>query len=63
MDAVAAAAEETTRLSWGLEFNLHTHPIPTEKPVGIPTESPRPQNQRNRLTVDEVIAESSTPLF
>ena len=24
-------------LPWGLNFNAHTHPIPTEKPVGIPT--------------------------
>jgi len=32
------------RLPWGLDFNPHTHPIPTEKPVGIPTESPYPQN-------------------
>ena len=31
-------------LPWGLNFNAHTHPIPTEKPVGIPTESPYPQN-------------------
>ena len=31
-------------LPWGLNFNPHTHPIPTEKPVGIPTESPYPQN-------------------
>ena len=27
-----------------LDFNSHTHHIPTEKPVGIPTESPYPQN-------------------
>ena len=27
-------------LPWGLNFNAHTHPIPTEKPVGIPTEKP-----------------------
>jgi len=26
-------------LPWGLNFNAHTHPIPTVKPVGIPTES------------------------
>jgi len=31
-------------LPWGLNFNAHTHPIPTEKPAGIPTESPYPQN-------------------
>jgi len=31
-------------LPWGLNFNAHTHPIPTVKPVGIPTESPYPQN-------------------
>jgi len=31
-------------LPWGLNFNPHTHPIPTEKPMGIPTESPYPQN-------------------
>ena len=24
-------------LPWGLNFNAHIHPIPTEKPVGIPT--------------------------
>ena len=31
-------------LPWGLNFNAHTHPIPTEKPVGIPisTESRNP---------------------
>jgi len=34
----------STGLPWGLNFNPHTHPIPTEKPVGIPTESPYPQN-------------------
>ena len=31
-------------LPWELNFNAHTHPIPTEKPVEIPTESPYPQN-------------------
>ena len=31
-------------MPWGLNFNAHPHPIPTEKPVGIPTESPYPQN-------------------
>jgi len=28
----------------GLDFNPHTHSVPTEKPVGISTESPSPQN-------------------
>jgi len=31
-------------LPWRLDFNPHTHPIPTEKPVGIPTVSPYLQN-------------------
>jgi len=29
-------------LPLGLDFNPHTRPIPTEKPVGIPAESPYP---------------------
>jgi len=28
----------------GLDFDPHAHPIPREKPVGIPTESSYPQN-------------------
>jgi len=36
--------QRQTGLPWGLNFNAHTHPIPSEKPVGIPTESPYPQN-------------------
>jgi len=31
-------------LPWELDFNFHTHPIPIENPVGIPTEFPYPQN-------------------
>jgi len=31
-------------LPWWLNFNAHTHPMSTEKPVGIPTESPYLQN-------------------
>jgi len=27
-------------LPWGRNFYPHTHPIPTENPVGIPTGSP-----------------------
>ena len=34
-------------LPWGWNFNAHTHPIPTEKPVGIPTESPYHTESRN----------------
>ena len=30
-------------MPWGLDFHPHTHPIPTEKPVGKPTESPYSQ--------------------
>ena len=33
-------------LPWGLDFNPNTHPMPTEKPVGIPTESTYPQNPK-----------------
>ena len=32
------------RAAVGIGFNPHTHLIPTEKPVGIPTESTYPQN-------------------
>ena len=35
---------ELAGLLWGLNFNPHAHPIPIEKPVGIPTESPYPHN-------------------
>jgi len=31
-------------LPWELDFNSHSHPIPTENFVGIPTEFPFPQN-------------------
>ena len=34
----------TTRLPFGLHFSPRTHPIPTEKPTGITTESVYPQN-------------------
>jgi len=34
-------------LPWGLDFNPHTHPIPTEKSCGNPTESPYPQKPQN----------------
>jgi len=33
-------------LPWGRNFYLHTHLIPTENPVGIPTGSPYPQNPK-----------------
>jgi len=33
-------------LPWGRNFYSHTHPIPTENPVGIPTGSPYPQNPK-----------------
>jgi len=33
-------------LPWGQNFYPHTHPIPTENPVGIPTGSPYPQNSK-----------------
>ena len=36
-------------LPWGFNFNAHTHPIPTEKPVGIPTEYPYAQNSEISL--------------
>ena len=34
-------------LPWGRNFYPHTHPIPAENPVGIPTGSPYPQNPQN----------------
>jgi len=37
-------------LPWGRNFYPHTHPIPTENPVGIPTGSPYPQNPTILLT-------------
>ena len=33
-------------LPWGRNFYHHTHPLPTENPVGIPTGSPYPQNPK-----------------
>jgi len=33
-------------LPWGRNFYPHTHSIPTENPVGIPTGSPYPQNPK-----------------
>jgi len=33
-------------LPWWRNFYPHTHPIPTENPVGIPTGSPDPQNPK-----------------
>ena len=38
------AAGNLSGLPWGWNFNAHTHPILTEKPVKIPTKSPYPQN-------------------
>jgi len=43
---VAKSLVIQTALPWGVNFNAHTHTIPTEKPVGIPTESPYPQNPK-----------------
>ena len=37
---------EFTGLPLGRNFYLHTHPIPTENPMGIPTGSPYPQNPK-----------------
>ena len=33
--------KDTYGLPWGWNFNAHTHPIPTEKPVGIPHRIPK----------------------
>jgi len=43
---VVTGAVEMPGLPSGLHFNVHTHPISTEKPVGIPTESLFPQNHK-----------------
>jgi len=42
-----APIAQNASLPWGLDFDPDTHLIPTEKPAGIPTESPCPQNPRN----------------
>ena len=36
-----------TGLPWRLEVNPHTHPIPTERPVGIPHKIHIPIEPRN----------------
>jgi len=38
-------------LPWGLDFNSHTNPIPTEKPVRIPTGSPYQQNPESSIPI------------
>jgi len=38
---------QSTGLPWRRNFYSHTHPIPTENPVGIPTGSPIPTEPQN----------------
>jgi len=46
MVAGTNATDQLPGLPWGRNFYPHTHPIPTENPVGIPTGSPYPQKPK-----------------
>ena len=43
-------------LPLGRNFYPHTHPIPTENPVGIPTGSPYPQNPQILHTCTRILS-------